>query len=271
MRNLSLHSLFILVLPLLFLCPRSQSQQAEPTAALPDDPNGLRKLLDEMLAAAKQDDRTKLHSLIRDTEIPNYAKWFTRTFGQEKGESWAGPYGRMLQKDQKDFEELLIKLSLMEGGFSIQKLDSAKRYDTLTGPLDEYLVAWNNPGAPKGQETQSIADFFFIEGKFRWDSTSHYFPFQTQHASVVPGKLVKRVSPEYPAEARQKSIQGTVVLNVILHKDGSVTVRGVAEGDPLLSPAAIAAVQQWRYEPWSFNGQPIDLETKISVVFALDQ
>ena len=88
-------------------------------------------------------------------------------------------------------------------------------------------------------------------------------------ASIVVAKLIRRVAPEYPEEARQKAIQGTVVLNVVLLKDGSVTVQNVAVGDPILSPAAIEAVRQWRYEPTTLNGQPIEVETKISVLFTL--
>jgi protein TonB len=41
------------------------------------------------------------------------------------------------------------------------------------------------------------------------------------------------------------------------------------KGDPLLSPAAIEAVQQWRYEPWQLNGQPTDMDTTIDLVFSL--
>ena len=115
-----------------------------------------------------------------------------------------------------------------------------------------------------------VGGLFFVERKFRWDSTARYFPFQKPNTgSFVPAKLTKRVSPEYPEVARQKAIQGTVVLNVVLRKDGSVTVQNVAEGDPLLSPAAIEAVKQWRYTPTVLNGQPVEVQTKISVVFTL--
>ena len=85
----------------------------------------------------------------------------------------------------------------------------------------------------------------------------------------MPAKLVKKVQPEYSAEAREKRIEGTVKLQVIVGKDGSVTVQNVVEGDPLLSPAAIEAVRQWRYEPWQLNGQPVEMQTTIDVVFSL--
>lgn len=249
----------------------SNGARAISGASYSNNSDGLRQLLDAMLVAAKLDDHTELQSLIRETEIPNYQNWFTATFGRDRGDSWAGPYGKMLRKDQEDFEDLLIKLSHMEGEFSAQKVDSVKRYGTFAGPLDEYLADWKEAGAPNGQEPRHIAEFFFIEGKFRWNSTVEYSPFQNAKSGFfVPGKLIKRVPPAYPEEARKKSIQGTVILNVILRTDGSVTVQNVAEGDPILSPAAIEAVPQWRYEPSLINGQPVELQTKISVVFTLN-
>jgi len=168
-------------------------------AAYPNNSEGLRRLLNNMLDAAKSEDRSKLQAMIRETEIPNYQSWFTTNFGQEKGESWAEPYGRWLGKHEKEFEELLVQLSQMDGEFAIAKMDTARRYDLLNGPLDGYLASWKRPTAPKGDQLVKIGDFFFVDGKFRWDSTAQYFAFQKpKTASILPAKLLKKVSPEYP-------------------------------------------------------------------------
>jgi len=257
----------------LFLPSPIHPQSAPPdnsTAVYPNDSEGLRRLLDDMLEATKRKDLLKLRSMIQETEIPNYEDWFTANFGQEKGESWATPYGRWLEKHEREFQELLIQLAQMDGDFAIEKMDSAKRYDLLNGPLDEYLASWRRPTTQQDERLVTIGDFFFVDGKFRWDSTTEFFPFQrVKTASIEHAKLTKRVAPKYPEEARQKAIQGTVVLNVLLRKDGSVLVQSVAAGDPLLSPAAIEAVRQWHYEPFLLNGRPVEVETRISVVFSL--
>jgi TonB family protein len=246
------------------------ASQVSHSTRYPNNSEGLRQLLNDMLVATKSEDHSELLSMIQETEIPNYQRWFTSNFGQEKGESWARPYGRWLGKNEKEFQELLVKLAHMDGEFATEKLDSAKRYDLFNGPLDEYLASWKRPAAPKGEELVSIGNFFFVEGKFRWDTTAQYFPFQKPStASFVPAKLIKKVQPGYPAEAEEKRIEGTVKLHVVVKKDGSVFVQSVAEGDPILSPAAIEAVRQWRYEPTQLNGQAIDVETTIDVVFAL--
>jgi len=276
--HLNLRRFALLALSSFFLSQMAYAQQAtEPTSSrlssetpYPNSSEGLRQLLNDMLVATKREDQSGLLSMIRETEIPNYQRWFTSNFGQEKGESWAGPYGRWLEKNEKEFQELLVKLAHMDGEFAIEKLNAAKRYDLFNGPLDEYLASWKRPAAPKGEELVSLADFFFVEGKFRWNTTMQNFPFQKPNtASIVPSKLIKKIQPEYPAEAQEKGIEGTVKLHVVVKKDGSVFVRSVAEGDPLLSPVAIEAVRQWRYEPFQLNGQPIDVETTIDVVFVL--
>jgi TonB family protein len=257
----------------LLLPPPVHPQLSSPvnaTAAYPNNSEGLRQLLNNMLMAVKREDQSEVLSMIRETEIPNYQSWFTANFGQEKGESWAEPYGRWLPKHEREFQELLVQLSHLDGEFAIEKMDTAKRYDLLNGPLDAYLASWKRPTAPKDEQLVKIGDFLFVKGKFRWDSNTQYFPFQkSKTGSFVQAKLIKRVSPEYPEEARQKAIQGTVILNVVLRRDGSVTVQNVAEGDPILSPAAIEAVRQWRYVPTVLNGQTVEVQTKISVVFTL--
>jgi TonB family protein len=273
MRRPSLQGLALWISVNSILAVQVHAQQPSPTAATiayPNNSEGLRQLLNNMLLAARREDESELQSMIRETEIPNYEIWFTKNFGQEKGESWAGPYGRWLAKDEREFQELMVKLAHMDGEFIVEKMDTAKRYDLLNGPLDGYIASWKLPTAPKGKELVTLADFFFIEGKFRCDSTAHYFPFQppSKH-SFIPAKVVKKVQPEYPGEARQNNIQGTVKIQVIIQKDGSVTVQNVVEGDPILAPAAIEAVKQWRYEPTLFDGKPVDIQTTIEVNFTL--
>jgi TonB family protein len=158
----------------------------------------------------------------------------------------------------------------MEGEFIAQSLDSPNTWGSLNGPLDAYRAKWRSRDAPKGEDIVHVGDFYFVAGKFRWFTQSWYDPFQTPvRRSIVPGKVVKKVQPEYPIEARENKIEGIVKLQVILRKDGSVTVQNVLLGDPVLSPAAIEAVRQWRYEPTLLDGKPIDLESTIEVTFTL--
>lgn len=89
--------------------------------------------------------------------------------------------------------------------------------------------------------------------------------------AVQAAKLVNRVQPMYPPLERQTRISGTVKLHAIIGKDGTVQSLQVESGHPLLVQAALDAVRQWRYQPTLLNGEPVDVDTEIDVIFSLAQ
>lgn len=86
---------------------------------------------------------------------------------------------------------------------------------------------------------------------------------------VSQGLLIHQVKPTYPPLARQARIQGTVVLQALIAKDGTIQNLHVVSGHPMLAPAAVDAVKQWRYKPYFLNGEPVEVETQITVNFTL--
>jgi periplasmic protein TonB len=86
---------------------------------------------------------------------------------------------------------------------------------------------------------------------------------------VSQGLLVKKVQPAYPPLARQARIQGQVILQAEISKDGSIENLRLISGHPMLAPAAIEAVKQWRYKPYMLNGEPVAVETTVMVNFTL--
>jgi len=86
---------------------------------------------------------------------------------------------------------------------------------------------------------------------------------------VSAGLLVRKVSPNYPPLARQARIQGQVVLRAVISKDGSITGLTLVSGHPMLAPAAIEAVKQWKYKPYLLNGEPVEVDTEVQVNFTL--
>jgi protein TonB len=89
--------------------------------------------------------------------------------------------------------------------------------------------------------------------------------------AVQAAKLVNRVQPLYPPLARQTRISGTVKLHAIIGKSGSVEQLQVVSGHPLLVQSALDAVKQWRYQPTLLNGEPVEVDTEIDVIFSLAQ
>jgi TonB family protein len=87
----------------------------------------------------------------------------------------------------------------------------------------------------------------------------------------MQGLLLTRVNPHYPQEAKDQRIQGTVVLGVIVDKEGSVANIQLISGHPLLAPPAIEAVRQWKYKPYVVNDTPLEVDTQVTVNFTLAQ
>jgi protein TonB len=86
---------------------------------------------------------------------------------------------------------------------------------------------------------------------------------------VSSGLLVRKVQPNYPPLARQARIQGQVVLHAVIGKDGSIQNLQLISGHPMLAPAAIEAVKQWKYKPYLLNGEPVEVDTEVMVNFTL--
>jgi protein TonB len=88
-------------------------------------------------------------------------------------------------------------------------------------------------------------------------------------SGVMAGNLLEKTVPQYPAIAKAARIQGTVVLQATISKTGTIQNLRVVSGPPMLQQAALDAVRSWRYKPYLLNGDPVEVETTVNVVFNL--
>jgi len=88
-------------------------------------------------------------------------------------------------------------------------------------------------------------------------------------SGVAEGMLLQQVKPQYPSAARIARIEGRVILQAVIGKDGEIENLHVISGHPLLAPAALEAVKQWHYKPYLLNGEPVEVETQVVVNFRL--
>ena len=86
---------------------------------------------------------------------------------------------------------------------------------------------------------------------------------------VSTGLILTKVQPQYPDDAKQARIQGQVILQAVIDKNGDVEQLTLLSGHPMLAAAALEAVKQWKYKPYLLNGQPVKVETQIVVNFQL--
>jgi protein TonB len=86
-------------------------------------------------------------------------------------------------------------------------------------------------------------------------------------SGVVAGMIISRPDPVYPAIAKAAHVQGAVILHAIISKQGTIENLSVISGNGMLVNAAKDAVQRWRYRPYLLNGEPVEVETSITVNF----
>ena len=87
--------------------------------------------------------------------------------------------------------------------------------------------------------------------------------------NIAESLIAKMVQPIYPDEARSKSINGPVRMQVNISKSGDVESVKVLSGDPILAPAAVAAVKQWKYTPSRLKGEIMAMQTWVTVTFTV--
>lgn len=134
-----------------------------------------------------------------------------------------------------------------------------------TGALAQDQGATQNPTAGPVQPSPSAAQYSSSQNP---DVTN---PPQRIRVggNVAAAKLTRQVTPIYPEVAKMAHISGTVVLHCIVGKDGSVHQLESVSGPPLLLKSAMDAVRQWRYEPTFLKGEPVEVDTTVSVIFTL--
>ena len=89
-------------------------------------------------------------------------------------------------------------------------------------------------------------------------------------SGVAVGMLIRKVVPAYPVIGRKMRVEGTVVLQAMISKTGTIENLRVVSGPALLQQAAIDAVKQWQYRPYLLNGEPVEVETTVNVDFKLN-
>ena len=96
-------------------------------------------------------------------------------------------------------------------------------------------------------------------------------PVKRISGTIEQAVILRRVDPVYPPILRQMGLQGTVRLHAVIGMDGSIHELAAESGHPLFVKAALDAVQQWRYKPTLLNGEPVEVETTITVIFEMSR
>ena len=257
--------------------------QAEP--AVPDSPAGLQSQLEEILRSKDQKELKQRERLIGALRIPDPGAWFAGAFGNDDGAKLAATYQSTWEKFEESVanrltdlaEEERTEVSVKEFRFPAKpaaaSLTESQARDVK--PANVFYIATATKGSLPVSQLPGI--YTYAQGAFRvvdWQ-TLYTLPYLRPKrirtgGNVAAAKLLHQVTPEYPDEARKERLSGTVVLHVILNREGHVIEIVPVSGPPELVQASMDAVRQWTYQPTLLNGDPVEVDTTIAVQFTLN-
>lgn len=134
-------------------------------------------------------------------------------------------------------------------------------------PLPVIDLGANNPALPLGINSAAPASPHVAVGP---PAATRSSKLPTLSQGVTAGHLIAPIQPDYPAIARSAGVEGTVVIQAIISRNGTIESARVISGPVMLQRAALDAVRQARYHPFLLNGQPTDVQTTITIVFRMN-
>ena len=278
----------IAVLTLLCGIVLHPSSAQEMPATVADSAEGLQSQIETILESAENHHSKKNHDsktfedLISDLRIPENSNWFASKFGNDLGAKLATEYGRSWDS----FQDALTR-SFLGAAKSKPKQTLATVFGSSSPFAQANMTSIQQSAESSltlyeitlltGRGKESVPGLYvFVDGAFRvlnWATLyklPNVKPGRIRIAgNVLQAKLMHQVNPAPPPDAIKNHVQGIVQLRVLIDIEGNVKQVDVLNGPPDLTTAATDAVKQWRYQPTLLNGDPVEVDTMVSISFAL--
>jgi len=255
----------------------STSKATPESTVYPESPEGLKSLITDILVAIKSGDAQRSSQLLATLAISNHREWFQKSFGATEAPRREAKYVDLESKStdwlRKRMEAVAkhIQTDVTVKVFQTPVDANLRLYKAVTDAMTTGFPVYNAAGG-----TDFLGDFVYVDGGFRYldkqvlVALSHSPPMRIKMSgNVQVARLVNKVPPVYPPRAKQDHLEGTVALSVVIGTDGTVGEISPISGPPALVPSAIDAVKQWRYQPTFLNGNPVEVATRVDILFSL--
>lgn len=255
----------------------------------------------DILKAQAHNDAARADALLNSFVLPNAYDWYDRFFGREAANRVGEYYEKAAPSVAPSLAHIFLDIQ-QQNSSQVDALryehscdDNAAEdaYGVLLRrrePFPIYELRFMN-----GTKFIRIFPIGYVDGAFRFLLSPDFrppagtpknppAPENPPSANQVPtvrrvtiggvvqaARLIKKVQPAYPEKARNERLSGTVKIHAIIGKDGRISQINGVRGFCSLAESAVAAVRQWRYSPTLFNGQPVEVDTEIDVIFSLAQ
>ncbi len=257
-------------------------------ANYPDTQDGLEHFAKDLLKAHKPGNQPdEVQRLVLSLALPNPRAWFSMVFGEHAYEPLAQAYARNQTSLLQEVDAAVVTAA-RDGYSEIRAKKYEKSCDDSAGELTFPLLMARITPVPlyelrmiNASSFRRISIFAHVDGTFRYvgplNIPNEFAPAKDAKpparipvkGDVQAAKVLKRVTPSYPDASRREGLQGTVRLHAIIGKDGGVEQVRVIRGYCSLSEVSLPAVKQWRYTPTLLNGEPVEVDTTIDVIFTL--
>lgn len=272
----------------------TKSLPHQDAAPYPNSTDGLQKLVGGMLTAQRTGGYKALEPYLQSLALPDGASWFSNAFGDVNGpqlavfyDAWSearsfqisGDVSRAVASEMNEVTALSFEHPGDPGatGKDNYFLGLLKQPQTL------YVVVFQSANG----SNMRWAYFVYDAGAFRYLGpladlrlASSSTPANEAAPSDMPRRIriseqmlgahiIHRVPPIYPPEALSQHLEGAVDLHTIIGPDGTVKSVDATSGDPMFVAAASAAVRQWKFAPVLLNGQPVTVDTSLTIQFHL--
>lgn len=268
------------------------TQDSYVASEVPDTPAGLQSQFDTLVRIAKTRDQSNWQVALATFSLPNPESWFQANFPPEHLVQLTRDYP-WVRDSHLGHMSWVIGHNQEVPNFRIQVAPSempAPPSDTgpeSLVPRPLHPVAVQNfrltPIADSGSMPPSwVSSFIYANGHFRVVGGTYPFwaeelqglraspPIGPIANNIRAARILHKVSPKYPKKARKEHVEGVVRLHAIIGADGTIHELAVISGPALLTDAALQAVRLWRYEPTFQNGEPVEVDTTIDVIFSLN-
>lgn len=257
------------------------SASTVPLPSYPESPDGLKKLIEDVFGVIKSGNNELATSYLSSLAIPNHNAWFVKTFGPAEGPRVEAKYEELLPqatshirqafeyalKDARTDVRVTVLQKPAESGSGLGRAT----IDAMVQPTPLYIA---DGASSQEKYPVSIGEFVYVDGGFRYldqqvcQALSTAPPLRIRvGGNFQMAELVRKVKPTYPDEAKAAHTKGTVVLHVVLATDGTQKDVQLVSGEPVLGKAAVDAVRQSQYRPMLLNGNPVEVDTTISIEF----
>jgi TonB family protein len=270
--------------------PQTQASPAPAVAipTYPDSASGLESLMKEMMRLVKDGDHQTFDAYVKSLALQNASDWYKTVFGDSFGEQVFASTDRARTEFALSSWDMMLELH-KEHRTRIEAVRFSKSCDDRATSAEYPILLDRDRPEPlydvrfTGSGMTSIWPYFaYVNGAFRYLGNFHWAgnpgigrgapsgrPPLRVGGNVMQASLIHMVNPKYPTDAKQRGIQGKVVFHVMIGKDGAVKDLVLLEGVCILAQPAQEAVQQWVYKPTKLNGEPVEVDTTITVTFTL--